>query len=95
MPAPDPKRLRRAGACAVVLDDRGRVLLHKRTDNGRWALPGGAIETGETAEAALGISHKVSQVFQGILLLCILGCDALVHHRIALKRLPRLRLRTG
>ncbi len=50
---------------------------------------------GETAEAALGISHKVSQVFQGILLLCILGCDALVHHRIALKRLPRLRLRTG
>jgi len=50
---------------------------------------------GETAGAALGISPKVSQVFQGILLLCILGCDALVHHRVALSGLPRLRLRIG
>jgi 8-oxo-dGTP pyrophosphatase MutT (NUDIX family) len=53
MAAPDPKRLRRTAACAIVLDDRGRVLLHRRTDNGRWALPGGAIETGETAHEAV------------------------------------------
>jgi 8-oxo-dGTP pyrophosphatase MutT (NUDIX family) len=53
MPAPDPKRLRRATACAVVFDAQGRLLLHRRTDNGRWALPGGAIETGETAEESI------------------------------------------
>ena len=52
MPAPDPKRLRRATVCAAVFDDRGRVLLHRRTDFNTWALPGGAIETGQTAEAA-------------------------------------------
>jgi 8-oxo-dGTP diphosphatase len=52
MPAPDPKRLRRATVCGVVFDDRGRVLLHQRTDFSTWALPGGAIETGQTAEAA-------------------------------------------
>jgi ADP-ribose pyrophosphatase YjhB (NUDIX family) len=53
MPAPDPTRLRRSAACAITFDDRGRVLLHRRTDNGRWALPGGAIETGETADVAV------------------------------------------
>ena len=52
MPIPDPKRLRRATVCGVVFDDRGRVLLHQRTDFGTWALPGGAIETGQTAEQA-------------------------------------------
>src|SRR6476660_969034 len=30
-----------------VLDDRGRVLLIKRTDNDLWALPGGAQDFGE------------------------------------------------
>jgi ADP-ribose pyrophosphatase YjhB (NUDIX family) len=29
------------------------VLLHQRTDNGRWALPGGAIELDETADVAV------------------------------------------
>jgi 8-oxo-dGTP pyrophosphatase MutT (NUDIX family) len=52
MPIPDSKRLRRATVCAVVFDESGKVLLHQRTDNGRWALPGGAIETGQTAEDA-------------------------------------------
>ncbi len=50
MPAPDPRRLRRTGCCAVVFDELGRILLHRRTDNGLWGLPGGSIETGETAE---------------------------------------------
>lgn len=50
MSAPDPKRLRRTGCCAVVFDEHGRILLHHRTDNGQWGLPGGSIETGESAE---------------------------------------------
>ncbi|MFG2874311.1 NUDIX domain-containing protein [Streptomyces sp. NPDC048337] len=32
---------------AVVFDDRGRVLLGRRTDNGQWALVGGIAEPGE------------------------------------------------
>ena len=30
-----------------VLDDQDRVLLIRRTDNGLWALPGGAQQVGE------------------------------------------------
>ncbi|GAA0802082.1 NUDIX hydrolase [Spirilliplanes yamanashiensis] len=38
----------------VVLDESGRVLLIRRSDNGYWALPGGAQDLGEsTAQAAI------------------------------------------
>lgn len=50
MPAPDPARLRRSATAAAIFDAQGRILLHRRTDNGKWALPGGAIETGERAD---------------------------------------------
>jgi ADP-ribose pyrophosphatase YjhB (NUDIX family) len=36
------------GARCVVRDDAGRLLLIKRSDNGRWALPAGAMELGES-----------------------------------------------
>ncbi len=36
------------GASAIVTDDNGRLLLHRRSDNERWALPGGAMDIGET-----------------------------------------------
>jgi 8-oxo-dGTP pyrophosphatase MutT (NUDIX family) len=35
-------------ASAVVVDDQGRVPLHRRRDNDLWALPGGAMEPGES-----------------------------------------------
>lgn len=35
-------------ASVVVVDDDGRVLLQRRTDNDKWALPGGKMEIGET-----------------------------------------------
>ena len=35
-------------ASAVVVDDTDRILLIKRTDNGLWTIPGGAMEPGET-----------------------------------------------
>ena len=50
MTKPDPSRCRRGAAAAAIFDDQGRILLHQRTDNGRWALPGGTMETGETAD---------------------------------------------
>jgi mutator protein MutT len=53
MPAPDFNKLRRTAACAIIFNEQGRLLLHRRTDNGRWALPGGAIEIGETADQAV------------------------------------------
>ncbi|GAA1806585.1 NUDIX hydrolase [Luedemannella flava] len=36
------------GARAVIRDDAGRVLLIKRSDNGHWSLPAGAMELGES-----------------------------------------------
>jgi ADP-ribose pyrophosphatase YjhB (NUDIX family) len=38
---------------AVVTDPEGRVLLIHRTDNDRWALPGGEVELGENVSQAV------------------------------------------
>jgi ADP-ribose pyrophosphatase YjhB (NUDIX family) len=40
-----------AVADCAVFDDNGRLALIKRADNGLWAMPGGALEVGETAAA--------------------------------------------
>jgi ADP-ribose pyrophosphatase YjhB (NUDIX family) len=41
-------------ASAVVTDGAGRILLQRRADNGMWALPGGAMNLGESvAECAV------------------------------------------
>lgn len=45
--APTPNSLVPA-ATVYVEDDQGRVLMIKRTDNGLWSLPGGAMELGES-----------------------------------------------
>jgi ADP-ribose pyrophosphatase YjhB (NUDIX family) len=38
---------------AVVRNDHGEILLIERTDNGLWALPGGAQEIGESVTDAV------------------------------------------
>ncbi|CAN5671917.1 NUDIX domain-containing protein [soil metagenome] len=51
--APAPNSLVVA-ASAVVLDEQGRILLQRRSDNSRWSVPGGAMELGESiTEAAM------------------------------------------
>jgi 8-oxo-dGTP pyrophosphatase MutT (NUDIX family) len=40
-------------AFAIVRNGLGRVLLVRRTDDGYWELPGGRIELGESASAAV------------------------------------------
>ncbi|MFG2979235.1 NUDIX domain-containing protein [Streptomyces sp. NPDC048331] len=35
-------------ASAVVTDDKGRILLQKRSDSGLWALPGGGMEMADS-----------------------------------------------
>ncbi|WP_040164943.1 NUDIX hydrolase [Microbacterium gorillae] len=42
-------------AGAVILDDRGRILLVRRgtePEKGRWSVPGGSVEPGESAAEA-------------------------------------------
>lgn len=41
------------GVVGVVLDDDQRVLLVKRSDDGRWSLPAGILEPGEQPGAAM------------------------------------------
>lgn len=38
----------KVGCSVAAFDDAGRVVLIKRADNGRWALPGGVAEVGDT-----------------------------------------------
>jgi ADP-ribose pyrophosphatase YjhB (NUDIX family) len=46
-----------AAGDAAVIDGRGRILLVRRADNGKWAMPGGALEVGETP--AEGVVREV------------------------------------
>lgn len=42
------------GAAAIVLDDKGHILLQQRSDNGLWGIPGGGVDPyEEPAEAAI------------------------------------------
>lgn len=43
----------------AVIDDEGQILLIRRADNGRWAMPGGALEVGETP--AEGVVREVRE----------------------------------
>ncbi|OEU96491.1 NUDIX hydrolase [Streptomyces oceani] len=51
------------GVSAVVFDDDGRVLLGRRSDNGRWSIIGGIPEPGEQpADAVLREIHEETAV---------------------------------
>ncbi len=50
--APEPNSLVVA-VSAVVTNDAGEVLLHKRSDNELWSVPGGAMELGESVSQAV------------------------------------------
>ncbi len=45
--APEPNSIV-PSASAVVTNDEGKILLHRRSDNDLWALPGGAMDIGES-----------------------------------------------
>jgi 8-oxo-dGTP pyrophosphatase MutT (NUDIX family) len=42
----------RLGCSAAIFDEQGRILLTRRADNGQWCLPGGGMESGESAAEA-------------------------------------------
>ena len=63
------------GVGGFIHDERGKVLMIKRKfepNKGRWSLPGGLLETGETLEEAgrrevreeLGVEVDVEELFQ-------------------------------
>ncbi len=41
------------GAAAIIVNDKGKILLQSRTDNERWGLPGGCQELGERFEETI------------------------------------------
>jgi ADP-ribose pyrophosphatase YjhB (NUDIX family) len=43
----------RVSVNAFIVDDAGRVLLQRRSDNGNWNMPGGGLEMGESLSEAL------------------------------------------
>lgn len=42
------RRLITPGPRAVIMDNEGRLLLIRRSDNGAWAMPAGGLELGES-----------------------------------------------
>jgi 8-oxo-dGTP pyrophosphatase MutT (NUDIX family) len=47
------------GATGIVINSHGEFLLHRRSDNGLWCLPGGAVDPGEQPADAV-----VREVFE-------------------------------
>ena len=41
------------GCCVCLFDEKGRILLTKRQDDGTWCVPGGIVELGETPLEAI------------------------------------------
>ncbi|MCX4752168.1 NUDIX domain-containing protein [Kitasatospora purpeofusca] len=59
-------------ASVVVVDDAGRVLLQRRTDNGKWALPGGQMDIGESI-AGCGVRETREETGSDIEITGIVG----------------------
>jgi len=49
-PLPRLPQVIRPGTCAAVFNEQGEILLQKRSDNGFWSMPGGAVDPGESVE---------------------------------------------
>ncbi|MEU6402078.1 NUDIX domain-containing protein [Streptomyces sp. NPDC046985] len=47
-------------ANVIVTDDEGRLLLIRRSDNGNWAVPGGAMDMGESM-AQTGVRETLEE----------------------------------
>jgi len=70
--------------CGVLIEnEKGEVLLQKRSDTGQWCVPGGALEPGETyIEAATReLSEEVGIKVSGLKLFGLYsGADREIHY---------------
>lgn len=66
-----------AGACTILMNELGQILLQQRKDNGLWGLPGGSLERCESMEEVARrelyeetglIAHKIKllNIFSGM-----------------------------
>ncbi len=51
--APHPESIVPAVSAVIFTDDRKQILLQERVDNGKWSLPGGQMEPGESVKQAI------------------------------------------
>jgi 8-oxo-dGTP pyrophosphatase MutT (NUDIX family) len=68
-------------AVAFIENAQGQVLLIKRSDNGDWALPGGAHDLGETIEDT-AIREAQEETGLGIEITGLIGVYTSPHHLI-------------
>ena len=54
------------GANVILIDEDERILLHRRRESGKWGLPGGMMELGESTE-----QNAIREVFEETGLECI------------------------
>ncbi len=59
------KRMLTVGLCCIILNAKNQILLEKRTDNGKYCLPGGSLDFDETVIE--GVKREVREE-TGILL---------------------------
>lgn len=62
------KPLLLCGASVLVFNGRDEVLMLRRSDNGQWCFPGGAVEPGETTEetAARELAEETGLAAEGL-----------------------------
>jgi ADP-ribose pyrophosphatase YjhB (NUDIX family) len=71
--APPPNHPIGVGVLALIRDASGSLLMERRSDCGRWGLPGGAVEPHEALEEALRreIFEETGLVVSSCALLCV------------------------
>ena len=69
-------------ASAIITNDEGKILLHRRSDNDLWALPGGAMEIGESIAETV-VREVKEETGLDVKLEYIVGIYTDSHHAIA------------
>ncbi|WP_282156067.1 NUDIX domain-containing protein [Cytobacillus gottheilii] len=57
--APVPNSIVPAVSAVILSEDGNKILLQERVDNGKWSLPGGQVDPGESVEEA--VKREVSE----------------------------------
>jgi 8-oxo-dGTP pyrophosphatase MutT (NUDIX family) len=66
------------GVVAIVRDEEGRILLHKRSDTNSWSFPGGGVEPGESPASAVvrEVLEETGYQVEPIRIAAVLGAES-------------------